>query len=212
MEMRPSWEGVMFFLESLWHVTFFGMQANASAVPLQACSCIRLSWDRLVRDLKSVAASGSLMMSNPVTIPIGLPLAMLCPTGEKGVRSVLLESPVARAVTRTMVQASSGMSCMEKRPEDVVSYLVCGQKCIRRCSGVLERMAIIRAICNAHKVTCSNGKRSVCALPPGFVCLLKRRIILDCVQLIVPLKKVISTSMLSNTLCSRSEESRGPRQ
>ena len=159
--------------------------------------------DRLVRDLKSVVASGSLMMSNPVTIPIGLPLAMLCPTGEKGVRSVLLESPVAQAVTRTMVQASLGMSCMEERPEDVVSYLVSGQKCIRRCSGVLERMAIIRAICSAHKVTCSNGKRSVCVLPPGFICLLKRRIILDCVQLIVPLKRMISTSMLSNTLCRR---------
>jgi len=88
MDMRPSWEGVMFFLESLWHLTFFGMRAMATAVPPEACSCIRLPWDRLVRDLKSVAASWSLMMSNPVTIPIGLPLAMLCLTGEKGVRSV----------------------------------------------------------------------------------------------------------------------------
>ena len=210
MDMRPSWEGVMFFLESLWHLTFFGMRAMATAVPPEACSCIRLPWDRLVRDLKSVAASWSLMMSNPVTIPIGLPLAMLCLTGEKGVRSVLLESPVARAVTRTMVQASSGISCIEERPqaEDVVSYLLSGQKCIRRCSGVLERMAI----CNAHKVTCSNGKRSVCVLPPGFICQLKRRIILDCAQFIVPLKRVIFTSMLSNTLCSKSEESRGHRQ
>jgi len=204
----------MFFLESLWHLPFFGIRAKATAVPPEACSCIRLPWDRLVKDLKSVAASGSLMMSNPVTTPIGLPLAMLCPTGKKGVRSVLLrvQSPVARAVPRTMVQASSGISCMDERPEDVVSYLVSGQKCIRRCSGVLERMATIRAICSAHKVTCSNGKRSVCVLPPGFICLLKRRIILDCVQLIMPLKRVISTSMLSNTLCSKSEESRGPRQ
>ena len=166
------------------------MRAQAIAVPPEACSCIRLPWERLVRDLKSVAASGSLMMSNLVTIPIGLPLAMLCPTGKKWVRLVLLESPVARAVTRTMVQASSGISCMEERPEDVVSYLVSGQKYIRRCTGVLERMAIIRAICNAHEVTCSNGKRSVCVLSPGFICLLKRRIILDCVQLIVPLKRV----------------------
>jgi len=125
---------------------------------------------------------------------------------------VLLESPVARAVTRTMVQVSSGMSCTDERPEDVVSYLVSGQKCIRRRSSVLERMAIIRTICNAHKVTCSNGKRLVCVLPPGFICLLKGRIILDCVQLIVPLKRVISTSILSNTLYSRSEERRGPRQ
>ena len=88
----------------------------------------------------------------------------------------------------------------EERPEDVVSYLVSGQKCIRRCSGVLERMAIIRAICNAYGVTCSKGKRSVYVLSPDFICLLKRRIILDCVQLVTPLKRVISTSMLSNTL------------
>ena len=202
----------MFFLESLWHLKFLGMSARATAVPPEACSCIRLPWDRLVRDLKSVAASGSLMMSSPVTIPIGLPLAMLCPTGEKGVRSMLLESPVARAVTRIMVQASSGMSCREDRPEDVVSYLVSGQKCIRRCSGVLERMAINKVICNAHQVTSSNGKRSVKVLSPCFFCLLKRRMILDCVQLITPLKRVISTSMLSNTLCSRSAGSRGPRQ
>ena len=153
IQMRPSWEGVMFFLESLWHLTVFGMRARATAVPPEVCSCIRLPWYRFVRDLKSVAASGSLMMSNPVTIPIGLPLATLCPTGKKGVRSVLLESPVARAVTRTIVQASSGMSCIEDRPEDVVSYLVRGQKCTRSCSGVFERMAIIRAICNAHRVT-----------------------------------------------------------
>ena len=65
---------------------------------------------QLVRDLKSVAAKGSLAISKPVIIPIGLLLAMLWLTGKKGVRSVLLESPVARAVTRTMVQASSEMS------------------------------------------------------------------------------------------------------
>ena len=135
------------------------------------------------------------MMSNPVSIPIGLPFAMLCPTRKKGVRSVLLESPVARAMTRTMVQASSGISCKEERPEIVVSYFVSGQKCSRRCSGVLERMTIIRAICSAYKVTCSSGKRSMIVFPPGFTCLLKRRIILDCVQLIVPLKSVISTSI-----------------
>ena len=186
----------MFFLESLWHLTFLGMRARATAVPPEACSCIRLPWDQFVRDLNSVAASGSLIMSNPVTIPIGLPLTILCPTEEKGVRLVLLQSPVALAVTRIMVQASSGMSWREERPEDVVSYLVSGQKC----SGVLERMAIIRAICNAHKVTCSNGKKPVKVLSSGFFCLLKRSMILDCVQLITPLKRVISTSMLSNTL------------
>ena len=60
-----------------------------------------------MRDLKSVVARGSLAISKPVIIPIGLLLAMLWLTGKKGVRSVLLESPVARAVTRTMVQASS---------------------------------------------------------------------------------------------------------
>ena len=159
----------MFFLESFWHLTFFGIRARATVVPPESCSYIRLPWDLFVRVLNRVSASGSLMMSSPVTIPIGLPLAMLCPTGEKGVRSMLLESPGARAVTRIMVQASSGMSCREERPEDVVSYLVSGQKCIRRCSGVLERMAIIRAICNANRVTCSQGKRSVCVLPPGFI-------------------------------------------
>ena len=203
MDIRPSREGVIYFLESLWHLTFLGMQARATAAPHEACSCIRLPWDRLVRDLKSVAANWSLMMSNPVTIPIGLPFAMLCPTGKKGVRSVLLEFPVAQAVPRTMVQTSSGISCRGKRPAIVVSYLVSGQLCSRRCSGVLERMVIIRAIYNAHEVTCSNWNRSVCVLPPGFICLLKRRIILDCVQFIVPLRRVISTSMLSNTLCSK---------
>jgi len=71
---------------------------------------------------------------------------------------VLLESPVARAVTRTIVQASSGMSWREERPEDVVSNRMRGHQCIRRCSGVLERMAIIKANCSAHRVTCSRGK------------------------------------------------------
>jgi len=40
-------------------------------------------------------------MSKPVTTPIWLPLAILWPTGKKEVRSVLLESPLARAVNRT---------------------------------------------------------------------------------------------------------------
>ena len=57
-----------------------------------------------------MAASGPLIISNPVTIPIGLPLAMLCHNGKKAVRSVMLESPVARAVTLTTVHASSGIS------------------------------------------------------------------------------------------------------
>jgi len=85
-EMRPSWAGVMFFLESLWYLTFFGMRVKTTAVPPEACWCIRLPWDRLVRDVKSVTASGSLMMSNPVTMPIGFPLVEFCPTGKKGVR------------------------------------------------------------------------------------------------------------------------------
>ena len=79
-----------------------------------------------MRDLKSVVARGSLAISKPVIIPIGLLLAMLWLTGKKGVRSVLLESPVARAVTRTMVQASSEMSLREERPEAVVSKRVRG--------------------------------------------------------------------------------------
>ena len=87
------------------------MRARATAEPPEACSCIRLPWDRLVRVLKSKAAKGSLtVMSKPVTIPVELPLAMLWPTGKKGVRSVLLGSPIARAVTRTMVQTSPRMS------------------------------------------------------------------------------------------------------
>ena len=106
-----------------------------------------------MRDLKSVTARGSLRMSKPVTIPIGLPFAILWLTGKKGVRSVLLESPVARAMTRAIVQASSGMSWKEERPEAVVSNRVRGHQCIWRCSGVLERMAIIRAICNVQRLS-----------------------------------------------------------
>ena len=81
-----------------------------------------------MRDLKSVVTRGLLRMSKPVTIPIGLPFAILWLTGKKGVRLVLLESPVARAVTRTMVQASSGMSWREERPEAVVSKRVRGHQ------------------------------------------------------------------------------------
>jgi hypothetical protein len=56
---------------------FFGIRAKATAVPPEDCSYIRLPWDRLVRDLKSVVARGSLRISNPVIIPIGLPFAIL---------------------------------------------------------------------------------------------------------------------------------------
>ena len=59
-----------------------------------------------MRDLKSVVSRGSLAISKPFIIPIGLLFAMFWLTGKKGVRFVLLESPVARAVTRTIVQAS----------------------------------------------------------------------------------------------------------
>jgi len=75
-------------------------------------------------------------MSKPFTTPVELPVDILWPTGNKGVPSVLLESPVAQTATRTIVQASSRISWREERPEDVVSYRVRGQKCIRRCSGV----------------------------------------------------------------------------
>jgi hypothetical protein len=67
-------------------------------------------------------------MSKPVIIPIGLLFAILWLTVKKGVRSVLLESPVARAVTRTIVQASSEMSWREERPEVVVSKRVRGHQ------------------------------------------------------------------------------------
>jgi len=105
MEMRPSWGGSISLLASFWQRMFFGIRAKATAVPPEDCSYIRLPWGRLVRDLKSVVARGSLRISSPVIIPIGLPFAILWVTGKKGVRSVLLESPVARAVTRTMVSS-----------------------------------------------------------------------------------------------------------
>jgi len=113
MEIRPSWGGVIFFFESFRHLIFFGMRARATAEPPEACSCIRLPWDRLVRVLKSKAAKGSLtVMSKPVTIPVELPLAILWPTGMKGVRSGLVE-----LIKRQHQQISVGLKKNQKKTE-----------------------------------------------------------------------------------------------
>jgi len=41
-EMRPSWRGIICLLEFLWYLTFFGIRAEATAVPPEVCSYIRL--------------------------------------------------------------------------------------------------------------------------------------------------------------------------